>query len=166
MGSVGNMSKIITVGMADLKVATAPDILVTLGLGSCIGVCIWDPFTKIGGMAHIMLPIANAKDLSNKAKYADTAIGVLFNGVCKLGASPSKLQAKMAGGAQMFSFAGKPPILKIGDRNAEAVTEELKRLGIRLVASDVGGNAGRTIHYDLQTGALKVRTIRQGEKII
>lgn len=124
------MNGVITVGMADFKTATAPDLLLTAGLGSCIGICIHDPFLKVGGMAHIMLPTANGSLGGNPAKYADTALVLLLKEISGMGALKSRLRAKMAGGAQMFSFPGKPPVLKIGDRNAEAVEQELKRHGI------------------------------------
>lgn len=160
------MSVVITVGMADYKTAKTPDILMTAGLGSCIGICMHDPMLKVGGMAHIMLPTANGNKTGNPAKYADTAIVLLLNGILQLGASKTRLRAKMAGGAQMFSFPGKPQVLKIGDRNAEAVEQELKRYGIPLLVADVGGSFGRTIHFDVSTGELKVRTINHGEKVI
>lgn len=160
------MSNIINVGMADLKTATNPDILMTAGLGSCIGICIHDPIGKVGGMAHIMLPTANGNIEGNLAKYADTAVEILIGDILRLGATKSRLRAKIAGGAQMFSFPGKPPVLKIGDRNAEAVEVELKRLGVPLLISDVGGSFGRTIHFNVGTGELKVRTINHGEKVI
>ncbi|MGE4271333.1 MAG: chemotaxis protein CheD [Desulfitobacterium sp.] len=160
------MSNVISVGMADLKVAKAPDILMTAGLGSCIGICIHDPLQRVGGMAHIMLPTAGGSNGGNLAKYADTAMDVLVEEILRLGAVKTRLRAKIAGGAQMFSFPGKPPVLKIGDRNAEQVIVELKRLGIPLLVSDVGGNFGRTIHFDVGTGDLKVRTINHGEKVI
>ncbi|ACL22138.1 chemotaxis protein CheD [Desulfitobacterium hafniense] len=160
------MSNVISVGMADLKTTKAPNILMTAGLGSCIGICVHDPIQKVGGMAHIMLPTAGSAPGGNPAKYADTAMDLLVTEILRLGASKSRLRAKMAGGAQMFSFPGKPPVLKIGDRNAEQVIVELKRLGIPLLVSDVGGSFGRTIHFDVGTGDLKVRTINHGEKVI
>lgn len=160
------MSNVINVGMADYKTARTPDILMTAGLGSCIGVCIHDPLLKVGGLAHIMLPSANGNSGGNPYKYADTAIALMFGEILGLGASKARMKAKMAGGAQMFSFPGKPPLLKIGDRNAEAVEQELKRLGIPLLVSDTGGSFGRTIHFDLTTGELRVRTINHGQKTI
>lgn len=160
------MSNIITVGMADFKTSKAPDILMTAGLGSCIGICIHDPFEKVGGMAHIMLPSANGNLSVNQAKYADTAVELLINDILRLGASKIRLRAKIAGGAQMFSFPGKTNVLKIGDRNSEAVEAELKRFGIPLIIADVGGSFGRTIHFDVASGDLRVRTINHGEKVI
>lgn len=160
------MSTVITVGMADYKTASIPDLLMTAGLGSCIGICVHDPVQKVGGMAHIMLPTANGNLGGNPAKYADTAIELMMKEIIRMGASKSRLRAKIAGGAQMFSFPGKPPVLKIGDRNFEAVEQELKRLAIPLLVADVGGSFGRTIHFDVGTGELKVRTINHGEKVI
>jgi len=160
------MSVVITVGMADFKTAKMPDILLTAGLGSCIGICLHDPFLKVGGMAHIMLPTASGSLGGNPAKYADTALELLIKEITCMGANKSRLKAKMAGGAQMFSFPGKPPVLKIGDRNAEAVGQELKKHGIPLLASDVGGSFGRTIHFDVGSGELRIRTINHGEKVV
>lgn len=160
------MSNVITVGMADYKTSKTPDILMTAGLGSCIGICISDPVEKVGGMAHIMLPTSNGHPGVNPAKYADTAVELMIQDILRLGAKKMRLRAKIAGGAQMFSFPGKTNILKIGDRNAEAVEAELKRLGIPLLVADVGGSFGRTIHFDVGTGDLKIRTINHGEKVI
>ena len=160
------MSTVINVGMADYKTARTPDILMTAGLGSCIGVCIHDPLAKVGGLAHIMLPTANGNVNGNPYKYADTAIELMLRDILSLGASRGRLKAKMAGGSQMFSFPGKQQILRIGDRNAEAVEQELKRMGIPLLVADVGGSFGRTIHFDVGTGELRVRTINHGEKVI
>ncbi len=160
------MNGIISVGMADYKTARSPDILLTAGLGSCIGICIYDPFLKVGGMAHIMLPTASGSMGGNPAKYVDTALELLLNELAGMGVYKSRLRAKIAGGAQMFSFPGKPPVLKIGERNAEAVEQELKRNGIPLLVADVGGSFGRTIHFDVGTGELRIRTINHGEKVV
>lgn len=160
------MSNTIIVGMADYKVGKVPDKLMTAGLGSCIGVCIYDLQTQLGGMAHIMLPNSRESLKGNPLKYADTCIEMMLQDLYKMGIVKSRLKAKMAGGAQMFSFAGKPPLLKIGERNAEAVEQELKKVGIPLLAFDVGGTFGRTIHFDIKTGDLHIRTINHGEKVM
>lgn len=160
------MSVVISVGMADFKTARSPDILLTAGLGSCIGICIHDPLLKIGGLAHIMLPTASGSLGGNPAKYADTGLALLIKEILSMGAESSRLKAKIAGGAQMFAFPGKPPVLKIGERNAEAVEQELKKNRIPLLCADVGGSFGRTIHFDVGSGELRVRTINHGEKVI
>ena len=160
------MSAVISVGMADYKTARAPDLLMTAGLGSCIGICIHDPFLKVGGLAHIMLPTASGSLGGNPAKYADTGLELLLQEISGMGANQSRLRAKIAGGAQMFSFPGRPPVLKIGDRNAETVVQELKKHRIPLLAIEVGGSFGRTIHFDVGTGQLRIRTINHGEKVV
>lgn len=160
------MSQIITVGMADLKTVKAPQMLMTVGLGSCIGICISDPLLKLGGMAHIMLPAANAGIVGNPAKFADTGVVLLVEEILRMGGQKSRLRAKIAGGAQMFAFQDKPQVLKIGERNAIAVETELKKIGVPILAADTGGNFGRTIQYNVGTGELHVRTINRGEKVI
>ncbi len=161
------MSKIVQVGMADLKVAKPPDKLITAGLGSCIGICLLDKNTRIGSMTHIMLPSSlQAKNTDNKAKFADTGIVMVMDEMRKMGANTNGLVAKIAGGAQMFKFSGESDILKIGERNALAVVENLEKYKIRLLSKDVGGNYGRTITFDPETGELLVRTIGHGEQVI
>lgn len=161
------MANIIQVGMADLKLARAPDKLMTAGLGSCIGICIIDRQIKLACLAHIMLPSSEqAKNADNKAKFADSALEMLLEQMLKLGASQSRLQAKMAGGAQMFKFSGESDIMKIGERNAASVETQLNKHRIPILARDTGGNYGRTITFDAETGELLVRTIGHGERIL
>lgn len=160
------MSKIIKVGMADLNTAKAPDVLQTCGLGSCVGICLWDPILKLGGMAHIMLPSSSINTGGTAAKFADTAIPVLITQMKRLGADTSRLVAKIAGGSQMFSFSNSSDIMKIGERNTEAVKQGLKKEGIRLLASDTGGSYGRTIEFSAENGNLFIRTVNVGEKCI
>ena len=161
------MIELVKVGMADLKTVRHPGGLTTLGLGSCIGVCLYDPATKITGMAHIMLPSSKAiKNNSNEAKFADTAIVKLINEMVGMGASKSRLVAKMAGGAQMFAFSGQNDMMKIGERNAVAVREVLRAFGIRILADDTGGNFGRSIELYSEDGRLLIKTIGHGTKTL
>jgi chemotaxis protein CheD len=161
------MSNIIQVGMADLKLAKAPDKLMTAGLGSCIGICIFDPVVKVGVLAHIMLPNSTqSKNPQNRAKFADSAIVMALEEMDKNGTSRVRLQAKIAGGAQMFKFSGESDIMKIGERNTLAVIENLTKHNIKLVAKDTGGNFGRTIIFDVGDGSLLIRTIGHGERVI
>ncbi|MDD2421436.1 MAG: chemotaxis protein CheD [Heliobacteriaceae bacterium] len=161
------MGMLIKVGMADLKVARAPNNLLTSGLGSCVGVCLFDVGVKVGGLAHIMLPLSTqARNLENKAKFADTAIPILIAEMVKLGAVKNRLVAKIAGGAQMFSFPGASDVMRIGDRNTEAVLENLKQHKVPILAREVGGNFGRTIELDTNQGKVFIRTINRGEKVI
>lgn len=160
-------SELLKVGMAEIRTAASPVKLVTNGLGSCIGVCLWDPLLKVGGMVHIMLPDSSQSRVNlNKAKYADTGIALLIEEMVKIGARKSRLVAKIAGGAQMFSFPNNNKLMRIGERNTEAVKHCLAQQGIRLLAEDTGGNYGRTIEFFTADAKLLIRTINKGEKII
>jgi len=157
------MTNVIKVGMADLNTTNSPGILTTLGLGSCVGICLYDPSTKIAGMAHIMLPSSqNIKNNSNKAKFADTAIDVLIDKMVRTGANKIRLISKIAGGAQMFAFMNKNDIMKIGERNVVAVKELLASYNIPIKAEDTGGSYGRTIEFHSETGILLIKTIGHG----
>ncbi|RXI97986.1 chemotaxis protein CheD [Anaerobacillus alkaliphilus] len=158
------MMEVVKVGMADLNVATSPQKIRTSGLGSCVGVVIYDETTNICGMAHVMLPNSSLgkAELINKAKYADTALDVLLEKLLKMGVNQALLKAKLAGGSQMFKFSSTSEMMRIGPRNVEAVKEKLKELRIRIVAEDVGGTSGRTIEFDPLTSKLSIRTVSQG----
>ncbi|MBF8983070.1 chemotaxis protein CheD [Lutibacter sp. B2] len=161
------MAKIIKVGMADLNVMKESGILTTLGLGSCVGITLYDPLKKIGGLAHIMLPSSKSiRNNSNLAKFSDTAVRLLLDDILKLGASRARLVSKLAGGAQMFAFSNRNDIMKIGERNVIATKEVLRELHIPIVAEDTGGNFGRTIELYTDTGKMLIKTIGQGIKEI
>lgn len=159
---------LVKVGMADLNVASDGAVLRTTGLGSCVGVTLFDSVTKVAGMAHVMLPSSDiAREAPfNKAKYADTAIPELLERMLKAGAVRTRLVAKMAGGAQMFSFSGESDSMRIGLRNAESSSLILDGLSIPIVAQDTGGNYGRTIEIDSNSGILSVRSVPFGTKEI
>ena len=153
--------------MADYKVGRAPDTLISYGLGSCIGISLYDPQTKIGGLLHIMLPDSNqSRANENRAKFADTGIPDMLEELIRMGAAKSRLVAKLAGGSQMFAFANASDIMRVGLRNASASKEILKKLSIPIVGEDTGGNYGRTVQIDLSTGVYKVKTIDKGDKEI
>lgn len=154
------MSEIIKVGMADLKVCKSPDAVTTLGLGSCVGIALRDPQTKIGGLAHIMLPDSTQiKDNTNIPKFADTGIEELVRQMMLAGAMPSRLQAKIAGGAQMFAFQSKSELMCVGERNVEATKAKLRQLGIPILAQDTGLNYGRTVVFYPETGEFLIRAV-------
>lgn len=162
-------TNIVKVGMADLNVLAGSGILKTTGLGSCVGLTLYDRVKKISGMAHVMLPDSSiARDgVINKAKYADTAVPELLAQMEKLGARRERLEAKLAGGAQMFAFSSNTPeTMRIGPRNVESCREALRRLAIPIVAEDTGGNYGRSIELDGDTGMLVIRSANRGVKEI
>lgn len=158
----------IKVGMADLNIATNGELLKTTGLGSCVGVTIFDPKNHLAGMAHIMLPSSSiAREVPiNVAKYADTAIPTLIEKLLASGATMSYLKAKMAGGSQMFSLPGQTDTLRIGPRNVESSTQLLHEYKIPLLSSDTGGNFGRTIEFNIASGMLSIRSVQFGTKEI
>lgn len=154
------MGAVIKVGMADLKTGKAPDILTTLGLGSCIGIALWDSQTKIGGLVHIMLPDSSRiRNNSNIAKFADTGIAELVQQMEKLGVPRRRMVAKIAGGARMFEVSGKTSVGNIGQNNAIASKAKLRELGIRLAAEDTGLNYGRTVELDCSTGDYIIKAV-------
>jgi len=157
----------IIVGMADLKAAKAPDILTTLGLGSCVGITLWDRARKIGGMAHCMLPTYKGFEGQNIAKFVDSAVIELINQLGRMGVPKNAFVAKIAGGAHMFSGVSQNnDLLKIGERNAAAGLAILRQLSIPVIANDTGGTHGRTIELDMENGNLKIKTVGLGEKFI
>lgn len=151
------------VGMAQLAIGREPDQIKTLGLGSCVGVCLYDARLHLGGMVHVMLPeMSLYQDRGNRAKYADTGIKLLLQEMVAVGAVVSRIHCKLAGGAQMFTFAGQSDVMRIGQRNVLMSKQVLAAVGIPIVAEDTGGNYGRTIRLDCATGDLEVRTIGRG----
>lgn len=144
----------ITIGIGAYVVADKPCILETLGLGSCIGVCIWDRSTKIGGLAHIMLGHANGRE-TNPNRFADRAIPAMIDEMIKKGAKQEHMIAKIFGGAALFESQA----FNIGEDNAKAVKEVLAAKKIPIVASDLGGTHGRSIWFDTKTGNVVVGSV-------
>jgi chemotaxis protein CheD len=161
------MSEIIKVGMADLKTCKSPDGITTLGLGSCVGIAIRDPITKVGGLAHVMLPDSTSiKQNNNIYKFADTGIVELVRLMELEGAKKSRMVAKIAGGAQMFAFQNKSDLVRVGDRNVESSKATLKKLGIPILAEDTGENYGRTVIFYPETGDFVIRAVGKAERTI
>lgn len=154
------MGVVIKVGMADLKTGRSPDTLTTLGLGSCIGIALWDPMTKIGGLAHVMLPDSTKiRNNSNIAKFADTGITELVRQMELMGAPRKRMVAKIAGGACMFEVAGVTSVGNIGEKNALASKKKLRELGIRVLAEDTGLNYGRTVELNCENGDYVIKAV-------
>ncbi len=161
------MSQVIKVGMADLNICVSPDSITTLGLGSCVGIAIRDPATKIGGLAHVMLPDSTQiRNNSNIPKFADTGIAELVKRMVAKGASQSRMVAKIAGGAQMFAFQNKSEMVRIGERNVEAAKKKLAQLRIPLLASDTGDSYGRTVIFYPETGDFVIKAVGKPQKVI
>ena len=159
------MSNTIVVGISDLKIAQKDDILVTYALGSCVGICLYDPVAKIAGLSHIMLPTISDFSNSNvvREKFADTAIEILVQKMQIAGAIKARMRAKIAGGAQMFNNISNLSLAGIGERNVIAVKQELLRLRIPIIAEDTGKNYGRTVFFHSDEGIMKVKSVNKGD---
>jgi chemotaxis protein CheD len=134
--------------------ATAGDVLVSLGLGSCIGLALLDRRAAVAGLAHVVLPAAEGRE-GTPGRYADTAVPTLLDAVVGLGARPTRLEAVLVGGASMFAFGGGG--LEVGQRNDAAVRQELTRLRVPVVAAETGGSRGRTMRVSVTTGRVTSR---------
>lgn len=155
-----------TVGIADMKIGRGEGTLITYALGSCIGICLYDPLLHIGSLTHIMLPLNMEAGREKAFKYADSGVREALNQMVQLGASRPRITAKIAGGAKMFELTGNSSIGNIGLRNTDSVRMMLKREGIRLLAEDVGGTNARTLSFDLATGQASIRSYGHAEKIL
>lgn len=157
----------IRVGIGDLNIAKDPQKLITVGLGSCIGIALYDKAIGIAGLSHIMLPDSKQfSSVTNPMKFADLAIPILINKMELKGAKKRNLVAKIAGGASMFNFSDKNIISDIGYRNGIMVKEVLNELGIKLISEEIGGNKGRTMIVDSTNGLVSIRTVGEGTKEI
>ena len=151
------MSEVIRVGIADMNTCEAPDSITTIGLGSCVGIVLYEQNKKIAGLVHIMLPDSTKiRQNQNKLKFADTGIAMLIDELEHKGLDRGRMLAKIAGGAKMFQFSSNYIVGNIGEKNVEAVREVLRRYNIRIVAEDVGLDYGRTIIFNPETKNLSV----------
>jgi len=137
--------------------ATAGDVLVTIGLGSCIGLVLVDPVERVVGLAHVMLPQAPAGGAStpDQGKFADLAAPALVRAVERLGGRRAGLQAALVGGAHMFSFGERQ--LDVGTRNEAAVRASLGALGVPVRAAATGGDRGRTVRVRVDGPQVRVK---------
>ena len=150
----------IDIGIGDLMVSKAPAILGTRGLGSCVGVTLYDRCKKIGALAHIMLPYYSElqdKNVSEslKFRYADYAIPYMINKMNDLGSRKYDIVAKIIGGASMFRR--KSSALDIGNKNVDAVRKILKTNFINIKSEEIGGDMGRTVFLDLSNGTVMIK---------
>lgn len=161
------MSEKIKVGMADLNICHSPDSIITLGLGSCVGIILYDPGKKIAGMLHAMLPDSTKiRNNGSREKFVDTGITDLLAKLEGAGATKRNLVAKIAGGAQMFAFQSNNEVGRIGDKNVEASRTILKSLGIPIIAEDTGEDYGRTVEFFPETGEYHIRAVGKSVKVI
>ena len=158
------MREEIKIGIGDMKVLRNQGTLITYALGSCIGITLYDPVIKLGGLLHIMLPKAGDQGAATPFKFADTGIREMIRKMAAYGGMSRRYVCKIAGGAQMFQMTG--PIGNIGERNIASVRSELAAQQIRIQGEDVGKNYARTMLMDVSTGTVRVRTMGRNEIIL
>lgn len=150
----------VKVGIADLNLVLDPGTIMTIGLGSCIGIALYDRVLKVAGLSHIMLPDSTQfKNVSNPMKFADSAIPILIEKMHKQGCRKQNIVAKIAGGASMFNFSDKKIKMDIGKRNSDAVKKVLSYYKIPILAEDIGGTKGRTMIFKLESGLVEIKTL-------
>jgi len=164
------MRKPVRIRISEYHLARNGEPIKSYGLGSCVGVAIYDPRKKIGALAHILLPAGkNSKKAAGSAKYASSAVALMVEELLKAGCDPRRLRAKMAGGANMFPRqfnVGGRPGADIGRRNIRAAAKALAQKNIPLAAAEVGGETGRTIEFNPATGELRIYQSTGEVKII
>lgn len=143
------------VGIADFAVTDNGEMLTTSGLGSCLGVGLFDESAGVAALAHTMLPTA-PEDPDNVAKFTDSGVDAVVDAMRREGAAVDDIRAKLAGGSAMFGFDSQEE--PIGGRNVSVGRATLERLGVPIVAADVGGDSGRSIRFRGDTGALVVKS--------
>lgn len=157
------MTNEVKIGIGDMKILKGDGSLITYALGSCVGITLYDPVIKLGGLIHIMLPKSTGQ-VTNPYKFADTGIENMLKKMALQNGVKHRYICKIAGGAQMFQMSG--PIGNIGERNVASVKEILALHNIKITAQDTGQNYARTMLLDIQTGQVKVRTIGRQEIIL
>ena len=156
----------IRVHVADYAVATSGTIS-TVGLGSCVAIILYDPVAKVGGLAHVLLPTeAMSRDRSNPAKFPTTVLPILLDRMRDLGAIGNRVRAKIVGGASMFGNLIPPGGVNIGERNVVAVRQVLAGAKIPIVAEDTGSDYGRSVYLNVADGAVEVRSVRKGSRVL
>jgi len=151
------------VRVADLRCGLADDSLITIGLGSCVAILLYDAEARVGGMAHILLPSpALSRRDSNPAKFPQTAVPRLLELMAADGAKPQRITARLAGGASMFAALAPPGTIQMGERNLVAARQVLNAHGVPLVAEAVGGDFGRTVRFRVCDGQVQISTVAHG----
>ena len=151
------------VRVADLQVATAGEVLLTVGLGSCVAIVLYDPVGRVGGMAHVLLPSpALSRSDGNPAKFPQTAVPRLIELMSQSGGVPRRLTGRLVGGASMFASLAAPGTIQMGDRNVVASRQALNQHGIPLTGEAVGGDYGRTVRLTVADGRLDISSVAHG----
>lgn len=153
----------IIVRVADLRVGANDDVLVTIGLGSCVAVVLHDATAKVGGLAHVLLPSqALSREDDNEAKFPQTAIPRLLELMSQRGAQTRRVSARLAGGASMFASLAAPGTIQMGERNSVACRQVLIHHGVPIVGQATGGDYGRTVKFWVADGRVEISSVSHG----
>lgn len=158
----------ISVGISEYKIAHAPQVLTTYGLGVCVAIAIYDLAAGQAALAHSLLPhpAEGIMQYLGTAKFTTAAVDLMVEDLLKNGCTPTGLVAKLAGGACIFNEKSCAARRDMGMRNITAARASLERHGIPVIAEDTGGDYGRSIEFIVDTGVMKVRSVKNGEKAI
>jgi chemotaxis protein CheD len=156
----------IVVRVAELAVGTGSDVLVTIGLGSCVAIVLHDPGARVGGLAHVLLPSPSLsrRDDAGPGRFPQTAVPALIEAMAARGGVPRRLSARLVGGAAMFTNLSPVGTIQMGERNAVASRQALLAHGIAVIGEDLGGDYGRTVRLDVATGALDVTSLKHAAR--
>jgi chemotaxis protein CheD len=161
------MGEIINVGLGEIKLSSnVDDVLVAYGLGSCLGIGIYDPTLQLAGLLHAVLPGHPNGRLDTNSRYVDTGIEMLLSEMQKAGAIRRRLVIRMAGGANMLNAPGFSQAFNIGTRNVEAALATFGRMHMQLSSYEVGGTTGRTVRFYVSDGRMTIRTVGNQERVI
>jgi chemotaxis protein CheD len=157
----------IIVRVADLRAGSLDEILVTIGLGSCVAILLHDPAAKVGGLAHVLLPSpALSRKDDNPAKFPQTAVPRLLELMAQQGASSRRITARLAGGASMFAALAAPGTIQMGERNLVASRQSLRQHGVALVGEATGGDYGRTVKMWVADGRVEISSVSHGTQTL
>jgi chemotaxis protein CheD len=157
----------VIVKVADWAAERGDGVIVTLGLGSCVAIMLHDPETCTGAMAHVLLPSSSlARDITNRAKFPETAVPLMLERLKAMGADPRRLVAKLAGGASMFSTLVTPGTIQMGERNVLASRNALRAAAIPIVRESVGGERGRSVRFHVKDGRVEIRSVGADADVI
>lgn len=160
------MANTLSLGLGEMAISRDPaDVLVAYGLGSCLGIAMFDAVARVGGMVHAVLPehVSGNGNGSTPGKFVDTGIQALIEGMQKSGADPRRLMVWMAGGASMLLSPAMTKSFDIGNRNIQNATKMFAAMRIHLSGQEVGGNIGRTVRLYICDGRMTVRLVGQQE---
>lgn len=153
----------IIVRVADLRAGSGTDILMTIGLGSCVAILLHDPVARVGGMAHVLLPSpALSRKDDNPAKFPQTAVPRLVELMAEQGASVRRISGRLVGGASMFTGLGAPGTIQMGERNIVASRQALHQQGVAIVGEATGGDFGRTVRLWVADGRVEISSVAHG----